>query len=78
MGFLSWQTFILYLNDSEKCLKIFKAGMYADDTHETLTSMNVEELVHRVQEELNHVSECMRLNKLSANPKRTEHTSGVS
>ena len=52
--------------------------MYADDTHETLTSMNVEELVHRVQEELIHISEFMRLNKLSANPKRTEHTSGVS
>ena len=44
--------------------------MYADDTHVTVTSMNVEELVHKVQEELNHISEYMRLNKLSANPKK--------
>ena len=47
--------------------------MYADDTHVTLTSiMNVDELVHKAQEELTHVSEYMRLNKLSANPQETE------
>ena len=46
--------------------------MYADDTHVTLTSMNVDELVHKAQEELTHISEYMRLNKLSANPEKTE------
>ena len=61
---------IIYLNDFEKCLKVSKAGMYADDTHVTVTSMNVEELVRKAQEELTHISEYMRLNKLSANPKK--------
>ena len=65
--------FIIYLNDFEKCLKVSKAGMYADDTHVTLTSMNVDELVHKAQEELTHISEYMRLNKLSANPQKTEY-----
>ena len=47
--------------------------MYADDTHETLTPMNIEELVHKAQEELTHISEYMRLNKLSANPQKKEY-----
>ncbi len=63
----------MYLNDFEKCLKVSKAGMYADDTHVTLTSKNVEELVHKAQEELTHISEWMRINKLSANPQKTEY-----
>ena len=61
--------FIIYLKDFEKCLKFSKAGIYAEDTHVTVTSMNVEELVHKAQEELTHISECMRLNKLNANKK---------
>ena len=47
--------------------------MYADDTHVTLTSMNIDELVHKAQEELTHISKYMRLNKLSANPQKTEY-----
>ena len=70
-GFLSWPLLlIIYLNDFEKCLKVSKAGMYADDTHVTVTSMNVEELVRKAQEELTHISEYMRLNNLSANPQK--------
>ena len=61
---------IIYLNDFEKCWKVSKAGMYADDTHVTLTSMNVEELVHKAQEELTHISEYMTLNESSVNPKK--------
>ena len=38
-----------------------------------VASMNVEELVHKAQEELTHISEYMRLNKLSANPQKTEY-----
>ena len=34
--------FIIYLDDFEKCLKFSKASMYADDTHVTLTSSNIE------------------------------------
>ena len=47
--------------------------MYANDTHVTLKSMNVEELVHETQEELTHISEYMSLNQLSANPQKTEY-----
>ena len=65
--------FIIYLNDFVECLKVSKAGMYADDTHVTVTSVNVEELVHKAQEEFTHISEYMRLNKLSANPQKTEY-----
>ena len=35
--------------------------------------MNVEELVHKAQEELAQISEYMRLNELSANPQKTEY-----
>ena len=55
--------FIIYPNDFEKCLKVSKAGMYADDTQVTVTSKNVEELVHKSQEELTHICEYMRLNQ---------------
>ena len=57
-GFLSCPLlFIIYLNDFEKCLKVSMAGMYTDDTHVTVTSKNVEELLHKAQEELAHISE---------------------
>ena len=64
--------FIIYLNDFAKCLNISKAGMYADDTHLTVTSMNVDELVHKAQEELTHISEYIRIDILSASPQKTE------
>ena len=62
--------FIVYLNDFEKCLKASKAGMYADDTQVSLTSSSVDELVQKAQDEFLNVSEWMRLNKLSVNPKK--------
>ena len=49
------------------------AGMYADDTHVTVTSINVEELVHKVQEEMTHISEYMRLHTSSANSQQIEY-----
>ena len=36
--------FIMYLNDFEMCLIDPKAGLYADDTHVTAVSTNVEDL----------------------------------
>ena len=65
----------MYLNDFEKCLKGSKAGMYADDTQVSLASSSVDELVQKAQDELrelSNISEWMRLNKLSANPQKTE------
>ena len=61
--------FIIYLNDFEKCLINSKAGLYADDTHITVKSTNVEDLIQNAQMELSNISEWMRMNKLSVNPK---------
>ena len=65
--------FIIYLNDFEKCLIDPKAGLYAVDTHVTVVSNNVEDLLQSVQMELSNISTWMRVNKLSANPKKTEY-----
>ena len=59
--------FIIYLNDFEKCLKVSKAGMFADDTHVTVSSRNIKELINKAQEELINISEWMRLNKSQQN-----------
>ena len=65
--------FMVYLNDFEKCLKASKAGMYADYTQVSLASSSVDELVRKAQDELSNIFEWMRLNKLSANPHKTEY-----
>ena len=65
--------FIIYLNDFEKCLEFSSASVYADDTHVTLTSNNVDDLITNAHRELRNISEWMRVNKLSANPKKTEY-----
>ena len=44
--------FIIYLNDFEKCLEFSRASMYADDTHVTLTSNNVDDLITNAHREL--------------------------
>ena len=65
--------FIIYLNDFEKCLIDSKTGLYADDTQITVTSNNVENLIQKVQMDLSNVSTWIRINKVSANPKKTEY-----
>ena len=62
--------FIIYLNDFEDCLVHSKAGMYADDTHVTLTSDSLAELFESAREEMMNISEWMRINKLSINPQK--------
>ena len=47
--------------------------MYADDTHITLTSSNIDVLLTNANKELRNISEWMRVNKLSANPDKTEY-----
>ena len=48
--------------------------MYADDTRTTIASDDINELAQMMKEELQNISEWMRINKLSANPKKTEFT----
>ena len=64
---------MIYLNDFEKCLEFSRASMYADDTHVTLTSSNTDDLLTNAHKELRNISEWMRINKLSANPKKIEY-----
>ena len=45
--------------------------MYAEDTHITLTSSNIDVLLTNTNKELRNISEWMRVNKLSANPDKT-------
>ena len=47
--------------------------MYADDTHDTITSNNLENLIENAHRELLNISEWMRIDKLIANPKKTEY-----
>ena len=65
--------FIIYLNDFEQCLEFSRASMYADDTHVTLTANNIDDLITNAHKELRNISEWMRINKLSANPEKTEY-----
>ena len=47
--------------------------MYADDAHVTLTSNNVADLNVDAHKELRNTSEWMRVNKLNANPRKTQY-----
>ena len=64
---------IIYQNDFETWLELSKASMYADDTHVTIASNKPEILFENAQRELLSISEWMRINKLTANPKKTEY-----
>ena len=44
-----------------------KAGMYADDTHVTLTSDSMEELFESVREEMMNISEWTRIYRIHDN-----------
>ena len=65
--------FIINLDDFGNCLGLSNAGLYADDTHVTLTSDSMEELFESAREEMMNVSEWMRINKLSINTQKTEY-----
>ena len=57
----------------ENCLQYSSASIYADDTHTTMSAIDIEELVRKTQRELGNASEWMRINKMSANPKKVEY-----
>ena len=64
--------FIIYLNDLEIYLQYSRASIYADDTSLTIASSDPVKLVDDAHHELLNISEWMRVNKLSPNPKKTE------
>jgi len=63
--------FIIYLNDFESCLDFSKADMYADETHTTIVSNDVTELMSMTKKELLNISDWLRVNELCANPQKT-------
>ena len=65
--------FIIFMNDFETCLELSKASMYADDTHVTITSNNLENLLENPQRAFINISEWMKINRLTANPKKVEY-----
>ena len=62
----------MYLNDFESYLEFSKANMYADDSHATIASSDIAELIRMTKKELLNISDWLRVNKLSANPQKTE------
>ena len=60
-------------NDFEDCLQFSSASMYADAMHETISARDTEELVQKTKIEVGNILEWMRINKMSANPKKMEH-----
>ena len=49
-----------------------RASIFADDTNIAILSDDVTKLVEDAHHELSNLSEWMRVNKLSPNPKKTE------
>ena len=56
--------FVLYINDFENCLKSTIPNMYADDTCVNIASENLNELLADLKNELENVSNWIRINKL--------------
>ena len=65
--------FILYINDFENCLKSTIPNMYADDTCVNIASENLNELLIDLKNELENISNWMRINKLSLNASKSEY-----
>ena len=63
---------IICLNDFETCVELSKVTMYTDDTHVTISSNNLENLLENAPMELLNILEWMRINKLTVNPTKTE------
>ena len=61
-------------NATEKCAEFSQASLYADDTPNTIASVDVEKLVIDTQHELVNLSEWMMIKKLSPNPAKADYT----
>ena len=47
--------------------------MYADDTHTTIASNDIAELISMTKKELLNISDWLRVNKLNAKPQETKY-----
>ena len=63
--------FLLYVNDLSNASKIVFSILFADDTNMFLSGKDPDLLVKTMSQEMNHVVDCLKLNKLSLNLKKT-------
>ena len=66
--------FILYINDLPNCLSnsVVRTMMYADDTHLTFASNNIETINDVMNHDLSNVNTWLTANKLTLNSSKTE------
>ena len=64
--------FLLYINDLPNCFSNCKPRMYADDTHLTYASSNLENIQFCLNEDLANVFDWLQANKLTLNMTKTE------
>lgn len=63
--------FIMYINDIESESDILKSVTFADDTNLFISNKNLHDLTTTVNDELVHVANWLKMNKLSINIKKT-------
>ena len=66
--------FLIYVNDLFKSSEILNPTMFADDTNLFFSNKNIPTLFKTVNEELTHVNEWFKVNKLSLNSSKTKYT----
>ena len=64
--------FLLYINDLPNCLSHCDPRMYADDTHLTYASDNVENIESYLNQDLDNIYSWLRANRLTLNMTKTE------
>ena len=64
--------FLLHVNDFENCLEYMTPNGYADDTCVTIASENLDDQITDVKNELETISNWMRINKPSLNASKSE------
>ena len=63
--------FILYVNDITNCSKLLKFILFADDTNLFYSHKNMEDFIATTNQELGHLSDWFKANKLSLNAGKT-------
>ena len=64
--------FLMYINGFENCLKYMTPNIYANDTCVIIASENVNDLITDLKNELENISNWMRINKPSLNASKIE------
>ena len=64
--------FLIYINDLPNCLVHSQPRMYADDTHLTLASNNINDIEIYLNQDLENVNEWLIANRLTLNQSKTE------